>query len=102
MMSTLSCHTCHTYIRKNCPDVEVQISKISSASLLPSSPMKLKHLESALQEVVLYSHLARQAESEGSSAHTPNQDLEQYSTSPHLAARMVYSAAMEHGDIEDM
>jgi predicted RNA methylase len=54
--------------------------------------MKLKHLESALQDVTLYSQL------DASSARI---ELEQYSTSPHLAARMVYTAHMEYDDIED-
>ncbi|KAG5188991.1 S-adenosyl-L-methionine-dependent methyltransferase [Tribonema minus] len=58
--------------------------------------MKLKHLESALQEVTLYSQLQ---ELTGTA---PRLELEQYSTSPHLAARMVYTAHMEHDDIEDM
>lgn len=55
--------------------------------------MKLKHLESALQDVVLYSQL------ESGSAKL---ELEQYSTSPHLASCMVYTAHMQYGDIEDM
>ena len=54
--------------------------------------MKLKHLESALQDVTLYSQLTDAV---------PKLELEQYSSSPHLAARMVYTAHMEHDDIED-
>ncbi|CAM9549612.1 unnamed protein product, partial [Discosporangium mesarthrocarpum] len=52
--------------------------------------MKLKHLESALQSITKYSDL-------GTSK--VNIELEQYSTSPHLAARMLYTAEMEYGDI---
>ena len=59
---------------------------------LTEREMKMKHLESALQEVTLYSQL-----NPGSA----RIELEQYSTSPHLAARMVYTAHMEYDDIED-
>ena len=59
---------------------------------LTEREMKLKHLESALQEVTLCSQL-----NPGSA----RIELEQYSTSPHLAARMVYTAHMEYDDIED-
>eukprot|EP00752_Nemacystus_decipiens_P010035 g8948.t1 len=54
--------------------------------------MKLKHLESALQSVTTYSELG---------ADKVNIELEQYSTSAHLAARMVFTAEFEFGDIED-
>ncbi|CAN0267802.1 unnamed protein product, partial [Ectocarpus sp. 8 AP-2014] len=54
--------------------------------------MKLKHLESHLQSVTTYSELG---------AEKVNIELEQYSTSAHLAARMVYTAEFEFGDIED-
>eukprot|EP00903_Cladosiphon_okamuranus_P019924 g18311.t1 len=53
--------------------------------------MKLKHLESALQSVTTYSELGTDK---------VNIELEQYSTSAHLAARMVYTAEFEFGDIE--
>ena len=48
--------------------------------------MKLKQLESLLQDVEPFRE--------------PNQMLEQYPTGAHLASRVV-AAAHEHGDIED-
>ena len=48
--------------------------------------MKLKHLESALSTMEGFRE--------------PDYNLEQYNTSPHLAAHMMYTAA-QYGDIED-
>ena len=48
--------------------------------------MKLKHLESYLQDVKVFS--------------TPNIQLEQYPTTPHLAAHMLYTIESCFGEIE--
>ncbi|CAM9723426.1 unnamed protein product, partial [Phaeothamnion confervicola] len=53
--------------------------------------MKIKQLESALQSIRRYSDLGPER---------TNIALEQYSTSPHLAARMIFTADMQYGDIE--
>lgn len=70
-----------------------------SCSLLPLRPsagrpgdaMRLKHLESALQDVTLYSELE---------PGSLRPDLEQYSTSPHLAAILAHTAHAQYDDIE--
>ncbi|KAI9216416.1 methyltransferase-like protein 5 [Blastocladiella britannica] len=49
--------------------------------------MKLKELESHLSSVAVFD--------------VPKAHLEQYPTSAHLAARMLYTAATSYGDIED-
>jgi predicted RNA methylase len=49
--------------------------------------MKLKHLESALSEVDLFEN--------------PSIELEQVPTSPHIASRMIHTAAETYGDITD-
>lgn len=48
--------------------------------------MKLKQLESELQDVSVFEN--------------PKWDLEQYPTTAHLAAHILYTATM-HGDIEE-
>ena len=48
--------------------------------------MKLKHLESALSEVDAFE--------------SPKIELEQIPTSPHIASRMIFTAASQYGDIE--
>jgi len=53
----------------------------------PASTMKLKHLQSALESVRDFSD--------------PNFKLEQYRTSAHLAAAMLFAIEGEFGDIED-
>eukprot|EP00596_Hydrurales_sp_CCMP1899_P003115 CAMPEP_0119035186 /NCGR_PEP_ID=MMETSP1177-20130426/2135_1 /TAXON_ID=2985 /ORGANISM="Ochromonas sp, Strain CCMP1899" /LENGTH=88 /DNA_ID=CAMNT_0006993147 /DNA_START=135 /DNA_END=398 /DNA_ORIENTATION=+ len=49
--------------------------------------MKLKQLESLLSEVDQFEN--------------PKIDLEQVCTSPHIAARMIFTAANTYGDIEN-
>ena len=49
--------------------------------------MKLKHLESALEDVEVFSE--------------PNIELEQYPTTPHLAARMLFTIHTAYDEIED-